>query len=58
MLKYFKSEADYNNLKPPKGVLNFQQIWVELEFKDIQMKIDLKIMGSKRVFNMRCTSQE
>ena len=35
VLKYFKSEADYHSLKPPKGVLNFQQIWVEPEFKDI-----------------------
>jgi hypothetical protein len=58
MLKYFKNEADYMSGKPPKGVLNFQQIWVEVDFKDIQMKIDLKIKGSKRVFNMRCTSQE
>jgi len=58
VLKYFKTEQDYLQLKPPKGVLNFQQIWIEPEFKDLQMKIFLKLMGSNRVFNLRCQSQD
>ena len=58
MLRYYKSEADYNAGKPPKGVLNFQQIWIEPEFQDLQHKINLKIMGSERIFNLKCSSQD
>lgn len=58
MLKYFKSEQDYKNLKPPKGVINFSQIWVQVDLKETQYKIDLKIMGSNRVFNLRCPNAD
>lgn len=34
MIKYYKTEADYENKKPPKGILNLQQIWIEPVFKD------------------------
>jgi hypothetical protein len=29
ILKYFKSKEEFLAQKPPKGVINFQQIWVE-----------------------------
>jgi hypothetical protein len=35
MLRYFKNEHDYKSNKPPKGVLNFQQIWIEPNFIDL-----------------------
>ena len=35
MLKYYKSEKAFQEGKPPKGVINFQQIWVEPTFIDL-----------------------
>lgn len=58
VLKYYKLQSDFLNAKPPKGVLNFQQIHVEPGFKDLQFKIDLLIMGSTRVFNLKCSDQD
>mmetsp|Transcript_2852 Transcript_2852/g.4862 ORF Transcript_2852/g.4862 Transcript_2852/m.4862 type:complete len:162 (+) Transcript_2852:286-771(+) len=56
LLKYYKSQQDFEAKKPPKGVINFQQVWVDVEFRD-QSKIDLKIVGSNRVFNLRCAEK-
>lgn len=40
-LKYFKTETDYYEGKPPKGVLNFQQIWIEPTFEQQGFRINL-----------------
>lgn len=53
MLKYYKKEEDYTAKKVPKGVLNFQQIWVEPIFKPAELKIDLAIVGTTRVFFLK-----
>ena len=45
MLKYYKTEADFRIGKPPKGVLNFQQIWIEPKFQEKERKMDLHIFG-------------
>ena len=50
MIKYYKTHADFNQGQPPRGVINFEQVCVDYEFKDIQQRIDLKIRGSNRVF--------
>lgn len=34
-MQYYKTEQDYINKKPPRGILNFQQICIETEYKDI-----------------------
>ena len=54
MLKYFKSHADFNQGLPPRGIINFEQVCVDREYKDIQYKIDLRIRGSNRIFHLRC----
>ena len=54
ILKYYKSEAEYYNGKPPKGVINFQQVWVEGDYNEKQLKINLSMVGAKRVFNLKC----
>ena len=41
VLKYFKTDGDFHMTKLPKGVINFQQIMVKADFKDLQYKIDL-----------------
>jgi len=56
MLKYYKSEEDYESQQPPKGIINFQQVKVDFEFIELEQKINLKIKGSKRVFNLKCGS--
>lgn len=53
VIKYYKSDQDYYLKKPPKGVINLMQIWVDPTFMDLQLKIDLRLMGSNRVFNLR-----
>ena len=58
VLKYFKSQSDIEKGKPPRGVINFQQIWIVPVFKESQLKIDLKIQGSNRVFNLKCDTFE
>lgn len=42
ILKYFKSRNDFTNQKAPKGVINFNQIWVEISEKE-GLKFDIKI---------------
>lgn len=58
LLKYFKTDQEYYLKKPPKGVINLMQIWVEPTFMDLQLKIDLKLMGSNRVFNLRFSDEK
>mmetsp|Transcript_23076 Transcript_23076/g.35727 ORF Transcript_23076/g.35727 Transcript_23076/m.35727 type:complete len:193 (-) Transcript_23076:616-1194(-) len=58
MLKYYKNEQDHLNNLPPKGILNFEMVRVDMEFLDLNCRINLKIAGSKRVFNLRCASEE
>ena len=57
VLKYYKSKQDYETNKLPKGVINFQQIWVEAELVEKEFKINLSMKGSKRVFNLRCANE-
>ena len=52
ILKYYKNKSDYDQNKLPKGVLNFNQIWIEGEYIDKDKKINLQMKGSKRVFNL------
>ena len=52
ILKYYKNKSDYDQNKLPKGVLNFNQIWIEDEYIDKDKKINLQMKGSKRVFNL------
>jgi len=56
MLKYYKSEEDYQKNMPVKGLLNFEMVRVDIEFLDMQCKINLKIKGSNRTFHLRCGS--
>ena len=58
LIKYYKTDQDYLQNKPPKGVINLQQIWVEPTFLDLQLKVDLKLMGSNRVFYLRFTDEK
>ena len=54
ILKYFKNKADFDSQKPPKGAINFSQIWITMSSKKDSKKIDLQIKGSNRVFNLKC----
>lgn len=58
VLKYYKSETDYKNNVVPKGVLNFQQIWVEPKFQDSKMFINLILIGFKRQFYLKASKKE
>lgn len=53
MLKYFQNEEEYKNNLPPKGILNFEQVNVVSDFNEVTLKIDLRISGSQRVFNLK-----
>lgn len=53
-LKYFQNEQEYLSLQPCKGVLNFEQVNVVSDFNEVTLKIDLRISGSQRVFNLKC----
>ena len=57
-LKYYKSEKHYQSDQFPKGVLNFQQIWIEPIFKQSELKIDLAIVGTTRIFFLKCYTED
>lgn len=58
LIKYYKNKDDYMDKKQPKGVLNLKQIWINPTFNQSGFKIDLQLMGSNRVFNLRCANME
>ena len=51
VLKYYKGKTDYRNDLPPKGVINFEQVWVEDEYFDDSNKINLKIKDAQEYFD-------
>ena len=53
MLKYFQNEEEYKNKLPSKGILNFEQVNVVSDFNEVTLRIDLRISGSQRVFNLK-----
>ena len=53
MLKYFQNEEEFNNNLPPKGILNFEQVNVVSDFNEVTLRIDLRISGSQRVFQLK-----
>lgn len=57
MLKYYKNEAEHKESKIPRGVLNFQQIWIESEFEDDKMKVHLLVKGTTRTFHLKSNSK-
>lgn len=56
VLKYFKNKEEYVNGNPPKGIINFQQVAVLMDFFDETRKINLRIKGSDRVFYLRASN--
>lgn len=58
MLKYYKSQQDFNDKKAPKGVINFNQICVHQIFAEKDNSITLQLKGSERTFNLRCSNGE
>ena len=58
MLKYYKNDSDYLNKLPPKGVINFEQVSVDLHFTDDLKKINLLIKGCTRTFFLRCSDPD
>ena len=60
MLRYYRSEAEYKNGKPPRGILNFQQCNFEFTCRIVkkEAQMQLKPKGSTRVFNLRCARSD
>ena len=58
MVIYYKNKSEYEKGNPPKGIINFQQVAVLMEFSDATMKINLRIKGSDRVFYLRARLQD
>ena len=38
---------------PPKGILNFEQVNVVSDFNEVTLRVDLRISGSQRVFQLK-----
>lgn len=55
ILRYYKNQRECYENKPPKGIINFQQVLVNYKFQDDKKRIDLQIHGSTRVFELRCS---
>lgn len=53
MLKYYKTQEDYNKNLPPKGIMNFNQVNVLYSFVDSKQVFTLSLSGSDRTFNLK-----
>lgn len=58
IIRYYKKEEDYRDKKVPKGVVNLNMIWVEPKFVPASLRIDLEIVGTNRVFYLKCYNQD
>lgn len=60
MLRYYKNEDDYKQGKPPRGILNFQQVNFEFESRMSSgtAYFALKPTGCNRVFNLKCSTSD
>jgi hypothetical protein len=56
MLFYYKTKADYDQLKTCKGVINFQQIGVAATYSPSEQRLKLTLDGSKRCFDLKFLS--